>query len=373
MVVRNWDAKFALVALGQNPYSENLKWTRTQISNPLSDRDHIPALKIEWPEYVIVSSGNGTSFEDWKFEEETTIKEMPKTIGEFRDFWDKIGKWRRYIPENVVSYEAIFGLPDTITESELERLVFSDPWDPHYGPYIYLFHRPIGGSDQFNSYHAALRLVNRERNYDNTRVYIRLSNTSSHPIGRRLFNEYLSRVGVKRIPAVNFAEAFPELVEIMGNMDSLSINQSSVFLRQMRNVDQRLEVFGVKIDLQQLKIWGLMLFSIVFFYFYIHLNKFSDDFSKYKEGRFNFPWIVIYSDIASKIASFITVVVVPIALYVSVVWFLFLRAPSWSTGVSMLGCGIVIGVVAFRSFQLLKMIWGTVTSNERSGSDKASE
>ena len=47
--VKNWNAKFALVALGENPYSENLKWTQTHISNPLGNGKPIPALKIEWP------------------------------------------------------------------------------------------------------------------------------------------------------------------------------------------------------------------------------------------------------------------------------------------------------------------------------------
>ena len=71
-VVRNWNAQFAIVALGENPYSENLKWTKTDLRS-LLEENPIPALKIEWPEYVIVSSGSSTSFEDWKFEKETTI------------------------------------------------------------------------------------------------------------------------------------------------------------------------------------------------------------------------------------------------------------------------------------------------------------
>ena len=182
-VLKNWNAKFAIVALGENPYSERLKWTKTLLSNPLGDRKPIPSLKIEWPEYVIISSGNGTGFEHWEFEEETTIAETPKTIREFKGFWNKIGEWRRYFPESVVSYHKIFGVSDDIPDSELEQLVFSEPWDPHYGPYIYSFYRPITGSDRFDSYHAALRLVSREHDYDNTRVYLRLSNTSSHPIG----------------------------------------------------------------------------------------------------------------------------------------------------------------------------------------------
>ena len=362
--VRNWNAKFALVALGQNPYSENLKWTQTRISTPLGDGKPIPALKIEWPEYVIVSSSNGTSFEDWEFEKETTVEETPRTIRDFKGFWNKVGEWRRYIPESVVSYHAIFGLPDTLTDSELEHLVFSDPWDPHYGPYIYLFHPPISGSEQFDSYHAALRLVNRERNYDNTRVYIRLLNTSSHPIGHRLFNDYLARIGIEPILEVNFSEAFPELVELMRDMDSLSIDQSRIFLRKKRNADRQIEIFGVKIDLRQLKIWGLIAFSIGFVYFYIHFNRFSDDFAKYNEVEFDFPWIVVYSDITSRIAGLTSIVVVPVALYVSFIWFLFLPDPSWSMGASMIGCGMIIGLVAFRSFRSLRRIWNTLTLKE---------
>lgn len=127
----------------------------------------------------------------------------------------------------------------------------------------------------------------------------------------RLLERLLRRINFSR-PTGSFGETFPELFMLTKNIRELPMKNISEHLHELsKNTGTEIGYLGVSIPASDFKTIGVLIILITQFYFLSHVKKFLPILID-AGMRPDFPFILLYSDIASKIASVSTVSVLPV-------------------------------------------------------------
>lgn len=113
-------------------------------------------------------------------------------------------------------------------------------------------------------------------------------------------------------PRQSFKSAFPELAEATTNIASLGMNDLRNVLqdRRDRNGDP-LELFGVKLKINEIGRWAIIILLAQELYFFMHLSALVKRVSS-QDPIWTYPWIIMYPNVLTRIVGLITTSIIPL-------------------------------------------------------------
>jgi hypothetical protein len=122
----------------------------------------------------------------------------------------------------------------------------------------------------------------------------------------------LADKGAKNWSPGSFDQTFPDLAALSDGLGALQPEQIGRVLRNLRErTGKEVEVSGLKLPLEVITRWGLVIIVGIQLYFWIDLRSFAG--RPVTALELEFPWLGFYQDRISRIVFLMSAVLLPVA------------------------------------------------------------
>ncbi|MER9316280.1 hypothetical protein NKI31_12325 [Mesorhizobium sp. M0659] len=163
--------------------------------------------------------------------------------------------------------------------------------------------------------------------------------------------EYLPQSGG---PA-SFKESFPELEELTRDSQSETLDANLKILQVVEKISPAsLSLFGLDVPLKFVVTWGAAAITIIQLYFFISIAAYFNRYPFPLEGT-SFPWAPAFSSWLPRLTSWMTIVIVPAAIVLYLIYFGFDKISVLEIGpLSIAATSSIISVCTARTMLFRK-------------------
>jgi hypothetical protein len=324
----------------------------------MAELDQIQKVKSNWDFNTILSTAR-TRFTNQIFGFGSAEPMTSEPISFVCDTSDAVGD--KFIPEGhpftcriVQRWAAVSYGPwveDYVTEPPDRIIEFKSWWEKHRAPrnFVYLIDLFLDGTKR-NIAQQTRQLVVAQKPADDSVLpkdvidfYLRPepmqpSESPPPPISGansvygaslhgfdRTFGEFIFPAAVQpvkldehsflQVPAGcgEFEDCFPSLAKATQNLEAASLGEMQTYLaQQLEKGGDVFEAFGLKVPVEKLTIWGVVIVLAVQLYLCLHLIELHSTIKSSDQGGCDVPWIGMYTSTASRIVFFVSIFVLPL-------------------------------------------------------------